>query len=66
MFWRQIIYFLATLSVSSLYSVEMTMDHLVEWELAEESEILWENLTDCYFVRHKSHITRPEIKSGSR
>jgi hypothetical protein len=35
--------------------VIMMMEKLVEW-LAEETEVLGENLPQCRFVRHKSHM----------
>jgi hypothetical protein len=38
----------------------MNMEHLVEWELAGETEVLGENL-----LHHKSHMTWPGIEPGS-
>jgi hypothetical protein len=35
----------------------MGMEHLVECGLAEETELLEENLTQRHFVHHKSHNT---------
>jgi hypothetical protein len=35
----------------------MNMEQLVEWELAGETEVLRENLSQHYFVHHKSHST---------
>jgi hypothetical protein len=29
-----------------------------------ETEVLGENLYRCYFVHHKSHLTRPDIEPG--
>jgi hypothetical protein len=35
----------------------MTVEQSVECELAGETEVLGENLSQCYFVHHKSHMT---------
>jgi hypothetical protein len=35
----------------------MIMEQLVEWGLAGETEVLGENLSQCHFVHHKSHMT---------
>jgi hypothetical protein len=35
----------------------MSVEQSVEWELAEETEVLGENLSQCHFVHHKSHMT---------
>jgi hypothetical protein len=34
----------------------MSVEHLVEWELAGETEVLWRNLPQCHSVHHKSHV----------
>jgi hypothetical protein len=35
----------------------MSMEQLVEWELAGETEVVGENLPKCHFVHHKFHMT---------
>jgi hypothetical protein len=40
----------------------MSVEQLVEWELAGETEVLRKTLPRCYFVHHKSHMTRPELE----
>jgi hypothetical protein len=35
--------------------VIIMMEKLVEW-LAGETEVLWENLPQCRFVHHKTHM----------
>jgi hypothetical protein len=35
----------------------MSVEQSVEWELVGETEVLGENLQQCHFVHHKSHIT---------
>jgi hypothetical protein len=33
------------------------VEQLVEWELEGKAEVLGENLPQCHFVHHKSHMT---------
>jgi hypothetical protein len=44
----------------------MSVEQLVEWELAGKTEVLGENLSYCHFVHHKSHMTWPGLEPGRR
>jgi hypothetical protein len=35
----------------------MNMDHLVEWELAGETQVLGQNVPKFNSVQHESHMT---------
>jgi hypothetical protein len=35
----------------------MNMEQSVEYELAGETEVFGENVPQCHFVHHKSHMT---------
>jgi hypothetical protein len=39
-------------------------DQSVKWELAGESEVLGENLPQCHFIHHKSHMTWTGLEPG--
>jgi hypothetical protein len=45
--------------------MRVTVEQLVEWRLAGETEVLGENLPQRQFVHHKSHMTRPGFEPGS-
>jgi hypothetical protein len=42
----------------------MSVEQSVESEFPEETEILAENLSQCHFVHHKSHMIWPGIETG--
>jgi hypothetical protein len=46
--------------------MRVTVEQLVEWRLAGETEVLGENLPRRHFVHHKSHMTRPGLEPGLR
>jgi hypothetical protein len=47
-----------------LPQVIVITENLVEWWLAEETEVLGEKLSQRHFVHHKSHLTRPGREPG--
>jgi hypothetical protein len=42
----------------------MSVEQSVEWELAEETETLGENLPQCHFAHHKFHMVWPGVEPG--
>jgi hypothetical protein len=46
--------------------VIMRMENLVEWWLVGQTEVLGENLPQCHFVHHISHMTWPGANPGRR
>jgi hypothetical protein len=44
--------------------VMVTVDKLVEWRLAGETEILGENLPQRHFVHYNSHMTTSGFEPG--
>jgi hypothetical protein len=43
----------------------MNVEQWVEWELAGENEVFGENMLQCHFDHHKSHMIWPELEPGS-
>jgi hypothetical protein len=42
----------------------MSVEQSLEWELAGQTEVFGENLLQCHFVHHKSHMTWPGLEPG--
>jgi hypothetical protein len=43
----------------------LSVEQSVEWELAGETEVRGENLTQLHLVHHKSHMTWPWLEPSS-
>jgi hypothetical protein len=43
----------------------MIVKHSMEWELADETEVLGDNVPQWRFVHHKSHTTWPGLQHGT-
>jgi hypothetical protein len=43
--------------------MKMNVELSVEW-VSGETEVLGENLPQCHFVYHKSHMTLPGMEAG--
>jgi hypothetical protein len=54
----------ATSGLMYLPRVIVSIENLMEWRLAEETEVLGENLLQRQFVHHKSHLTKPGREPG--
>jgi hypothetical protein len=42
----------------------MSVEQSVEWEVAGETEVVGETLSQYYFVHHKFHMTWPGLEPG--
>jgi hypothetical protein len=45
------------ISPGLMMMIMLIVERLVEWELARETEVLGQNLSQCPFVHHISHMT---------
>jgi hypothetical protein len=43
----------------------MSVEQSIEWELAGVHEVLGENLSQCHFVHHKSHMKSARTRAAA-
>jgi hypothetical protein len=43
----------------------MIVEQVVEWMIVREAKVLGENLPQCRFVHHKSHMNWPGLEPGT-
>lgn len=52
--------------ISGIYSAPwqrlLKVEQPMEWDLTKVAEVVWESLTECNFVHHKSYMTLPSFK----
>jgi hypothetical protein len=51
-------------TIASMIGLLMDVERLMEWELAGETEVLGEYLSQLQFVHHKYHFTGPGREPG--
>jgi hypothetical protein len=42
----------------------VSVEQMMEWRLAGETEVVGENLPQCHYVHHKSHMIWPGLELG--
>jgi hypothetical protein len=50
--------------IASMIGWLMNMEQFMEWELAGETEVLWENQPQYHSAYHKSHMIWPDLTSN--